>query len=243
MRLHGEDQELIDAVVGLSVRYGIVTPYTSYLVTETDADVLTSAGRDRVAAEAYAQAVEEPEATSGGAAVDKAVEQAELAQAAAPLAVAGDAAEVVRLVGNRTFLFRDGIWTDTGFDASRMRAVPVDFASEDYFALINARPELAAPFALGSQVIALAADGTAYQVTGDGAPPLEPPATYTPAATAEPGSTAIAQAPATAVPLVPAVPLPGTVQPAPRGGLCASAWLAPAAVLLAMPLALRRRRK
>jgi len=35
IRLKGPDQETIDQIVKLSIRYGIVTPYTSYLVTET----------------------------------------------------------------------------------------------------------------------------------------------------------------------------------------------------------------
>jgi Ca-activated chloride channel family protein len=34
IRLHGDDKELKDTVVELATRYGIVTPYTAYLVTE-----------------------------------------------------------------------------------------------------------------------------------------------------------------------------------------------------------------
>jgi len=34
IRLSGEQKELVDEVISLSKRYGIVTPYTSYLVTE-----------------------------------------------------------------------------------------------------------------------------------------------------------------------------------------------------------------
>jgi Ca-activated chloride channel family protein len=34
IRLEGASQEIIDQIVRLSIRYGIVTPYTSYLVTE-----------------------------------------------------------------------------------------------------------------------------------------------------------------------------------------------------------------
>ncbi|UCE61648.1 MAG: VWA domain-containing protein [Phycisphaerales bacterium] len=34
MRLHGENRELKDTIVQLATRYGIVTPYTAYLVTE-----------------------------------------------------------------------------------------------------------------------------------------------------------------------------------------------------------------
>ncbi|HEY7544788.1 MAG TPA: VWA domain-containing protein, partial [Blastocatellia bacterium] len=34
IRLNGENRELVDEVIALGTRYGIVTPYTSYLVTE-----------------------------------------------------------------------------------------------------------------------------------------------------------------------------------------------------------------
>jgi len=30
IRLHGEDPELVDSIVRLSIRYGIITPYTSF---------------------------------------------------------------------------------------------------------------------------------------------------------------------------------------------------------------------
>jgi Ca-activated chloride channel family protein len=36
IRLHGENPELVQSVVNLSIRYGIITPYTSYLIEEDD---------------------------------------------------------------------------------------------------------------------------------------------------------------------------------------------------------------
>ncbi|MER3485597.1 MAG: trypsin, partial [Chloroflexota bacterium] len=33
IRLHGENREWVQAIIDLSVRYGIITPYTSYLIT------------------------------------------------------------------------------------------------------------------------------------------------------------------------------------------------------------------
>ena len=36
IRLHGEDEELVSEVVRLSKRYGIITPYTSYLILEDE---------------------------------------------------------------------------------------------------------------------------------------------------------------------------------------------------------------
>jgi Ca-activated chloride channel family protein len=42
IRLGGEKKELVDEVIALSKRYGIVTPYTSYLVTEDTPQVATN---------------------------------------------------------------------------------------------------------------------------------------------------------------------------------------------------------
>jgi Ca-activated chloride channel homolog len=51
--LQGPDQETIDQIVRLSIRYGIVTPYTSYLVTEEMP--LGAAEQERIAGEQYSQ--------------------------------------------------------------------------------------------------------------------------------------------------------------------------------------------
>jgi hypothetical protein len=67
------------------------------------------------------------------------------------------------------------VWTDTTFDADRMEAVPVSFGSEDYFALIAARPEWGRYLALGDHVIVVL-DDTAYEIREGEAPPLDVPA-------------------------------------------------------------------
>jgi Ca-activated chloride channel family protein len=46
IRLHGEDKELKDTIVQLATKYGIVTPYTAYLVTEPGG-IATREGRGR----------------------------------------------------------------------------------------------------------------------------------------------------------------------------------------------------
>jgi Ca-activated chloride channel family protein len=227
IRLHGENKELIDQIVSLSVRYGIVTPYTSYLVTEGES-ALSAAGRDRIAADQYAQAAATQQAATGAEAVDKAVEQSEIAAAEAPAAPTGEAANAVKIVGQRTFLFSNGVWVDTAFDPSAMTATKVEFASDDYFTLLSARPELAPAFALGPRVIAFAADGVAYEVLDTAAPPLITPPTYTPA-------------PALTQPAHSATPAP-VVVPGPTGSpsVCAGAFVAP--LLVALPFILRRKK-
>ncbi|MCC6191886.1 MAG: VWA domain-containing protein [Anaerolineales bacterium] len=233
IRLHGEDQELIDSVVTLSIRFGIVTPYTSYLVTEAEFDVLTEAGREALAADEYTAAAATQAPSYGAEAVEKAAGQSALAAAEAPAPMAASAADLVRIVGSRTYLFRDEAWIDTAFDPSRQQAVPVTFASDAYFDLLAARPELAGAFALGPRVIALAADGIAYAVSADPVADPDVPPTYTPApaSTLVPASTQVAVVGAT-------VP-PANARPN-SGGLCAGTLLLPA--LVALPLALRKRR-
>jgi Ca-activated chloride channel family protein len=162
VRLNGPDQESIDQIVQLSIRYGIVTPYTSYLVTEPLP--LGFAEQERIAAKAMDDAEGDAFAPSfGQAAVEEAADQGKMAGADAPVEIVGEAAEMIRNVGSRTFVYANGIWIDTAFDPENMETVEVAFLSDDYFELVEAVPELAAAFSLGNQVIALS-DGAAYQV-------------------------------------------------------------------------------
>ncbi len=164
VRLNGLDEETVRQIVRLSIRFGIVTPYTSYLVTEPLP--LGAEQQERITAEQYNQmqlmATSAP--TSGQAAVQKAADQGTLAQAeAAPLPSSNEYGGRVRVVGSRTFVLQEGVWVDTAFDPQKMQTVKVAFLSGEYFALTRSHPDLAAAFALGSSVIALS-DGTAYQV-------------------------------------------------------------------------------
>lgn len=251
IRLHGDSPELIDEIVKLSVRYGIVTPYTSYLVTENN--ILSEDQRNKVAHDQYNQSLQAPAAPSSGAgAVQESVTQSALAGAEAPAAPPSDVANVVQTVGDRTFLLSNGVWIDTAFDTAKMKATPVTFASADYFNLLNSRPELAAPFALGPRVIAFTNDGVAYEVTDQAAPPLSALPTYTPAPTdapasantPEPGGTPVVQS---VTPVAPAAsqvvngPMLTAVPPTASragGGLCSSVFVGLG--LVALPLFLRR---
>ncbi|MHC4066668.1 MAG: VIT domain-containing protein, partial [Planctomycetota bacterium] len=48
IRLHGENKELVDAVAQLAIKYGIVTPYTAYLVNEQQQLITQRGGRPHV---------------------------------------------------------------------------------------------------------------------------------------------------------------------------------------------------
>lgn len=162
IRLQGPEQELIDQIVRLSIRYGIVTPYTSYLVTE-DAP-LGEVEQNRIAEEQFMALEAAPAApTYGRDAVEKAAGQGEMADADTITAPLAEAANTVKVVGSRTFVLSDGVWIDTGFDPDTMQALKVAFLSDDYFDLVESRSELGAAFALGLRVIAIS-DGIAYEV-------------------------------------------------------------------------------
>jgi Ca-activated chloride channel family protein len=165
VRLHGADAETIDQIVRLSIEYGIVTPYTSYLVTEPKA--LGAEAIGQIAADALETWRSQPTQASGQAAVERSAAESALGGANIAPAPSGEAAEVVRLAGGRTFRLVDGVWTDTGFDPQAMRTLDVAFLSPDYFALAAWRPDLGAALALGERVTVVV-DGTAYRIIGSG---------------------------------------------------------------------------
>lgn len=176
IRLHGENNEWIQAIVDLSVKYGIVTPYTSYLITEDE--ILTQTGREEAAAR---QAAEPTAEASGSGAVDAAEASGGMAtsEQAAPVSGGeGDDADgyggggAVQVVGHRAFLLQDGVWIETTFDPSTMTTIKVQFASDDYFKLLDLYPDLSGAFALGDRVITIA-NGIAFEVSTDAQPPID----------------------------------------------------------------------
>ncbi len=115
--------------------------------------------------------------STGAVAVDRSQEEIESGGGsdgnAAGTAPSAEYADQVAVVGSRAFVNQDGVWIETTFDPSTMTTVKVQFGSDDYFALLAAHPELAEAFALGEQVIAFA-NGTAFEVTADAQPPIDP---------------------------------------------------------------------
>ncbi len=187
IRLKGENAELVQSVVNLSIRYGIITPYTSYLIEEDD--IFTQTGRQIIVEEA-AEQFGAPAPASGREAVDRADAVGAMAEAEAPLpapmataapGLAGEGAVTspVQVVGSRTFVMRQGFWTDTTYDADAMTPQPVAFAGDAYFDLLDAAPELGPVFALGERVLVVVG-GVAYQIApeadeGDVTMPSPPP--------------------------------------------------------------------
>ncbi len=172
IRLHGESQELVEEIVDLSVRYGIITPYTSFLIEE-DADILTSRGREARARKEYEAIATAPAPDRGGgpAAVDAAEGEAELRTAETP---AEPAVEEVHHLGDKAFVLKDGIWMDTTYDPDGMETIKIGLLSDTYFAFLAAHPEWGPYFALGDHVIVVL-EGQAYEIVEGDYPPVDVP--------------------------------------------------------------------
>jgi Ca-activated chloride channel family protein len=181
IRLHGENEELVQSIVNLSIRYGIITPYTSYLIEEDD--IFSQASRETIVGEAMADFAA-PAEVSGEAAVARAEEEGELVEAEVIIAmptsspagtmVAGAASSgldhdrPVQYAGSKTFIFRDGLWIDTMHDPEAQAPVQVGFASDTYFDLLSAVPEVGQYLALGQRVLFVYEDQAYEIVEGEG---------------------------------------------------------------------------
>lgn len=174
IRLHGESSELVQSVIDLSIRYGIITPYTSFLIEEDD--ILSQTARNRAE-----EALTENEAfggiASGSVAVDAAdaVQSLRSANSAAPMVMPSSAPleegaqfepvqNPIQTVGAKTFILQGEVWTDTTYQPDTMTTQQVEFLSDAYFDLLDTIPELREYFAVGERVIVLW-DGIAYEIT------------------------------------------------------------------------------
>jgi Ca-activated chloride channel family protein len=191
IRSNGETKELRDEVVDLGTRYGIVTPYTSYLALE--GNVATRVEEFRSPAESNRgvlggvrrdaprpSAAPAPSGSGGFYRVDGADAQAAVTAKSGAVAVreskrAKDRQEAdkveketsetaVRNVKGKTFYNRDGVWTDSEFkNEAKLPETVVEFGSEAYFKLVQAHPELADYLALGESVV-IVDKGRVYRV-------------------------------------------------------------------------------
>jgi Ca-activated chloride channel family protein len=187
IRTNGEQKELRDEIVDLGTRYGIVTPYTSYLalepgavqVTESDPPAPVTGGRDtprgpvtRARPVFGAGATNAPsspprEAAARATTGELAVQQSkrDRAQQEVLRVEADPRAAAVRSIGGKTFYLRDGVWTDAEFKAAAQTPVTdITFGSDEYFALLKRERRLAEFFSLGERVIVVY-QGRVYRVT------------------------------------------------------------------------------
>ena len=190
IRRIGAEQELIDEIVDLSLRYGIVTPYTSYLVLEpgdyVPQPVTAGSGSDGGSAALAAPAAPRAAALDAEKGVAAAAAQAASAAPTGAAAVQASVArtslesattvtqnEAVRYAGGRTFQRQvkavDAagqpieLWVDTEYREG-MDVTEVPFGSDAYFALLD-EPGMAEWLSVGPLVVIVTGENAAVRVT------------------------------------------------------------------------------
>jgi Ca-activated chloride channel family protein len=174
VRTNGEQKELRDEIVDLGTRYGIVTPYTSYLALEPNAVSMVNTQNATVGGRfsglSTLSAGNAPSATAPKvrmATGADAVKQSKAARAQQEVVIVTDddtRTDAVRRVEGKTFYLINGVWTDSEFKAdSHLPETTLTFGSDAYFDLLKQNPKLGSFFSLGERVVVVF-EGRVYRV-------------------------------------------------------------------------------
>jgi Ca-activated chloride channel family protein len=158
IRLNGENTEVKDEIIGLGTRYGIVTPYTSFLVTEDMNKMAQNVPADQ--RRMYDSMARRAPKSVPGASANASGEAAVVYSQAERKMKDSDRDDgiesyltTMRAIGDKTFQLKGDEWVDTELkDGSAMQKVEVQFGSDEFFNLIAKEPKLADFFSLGKKV-------------------------------------------------------------------------------------------
>ncbi len=163
IRLESEDENLVEQVEELALRYGIVTPYTSLAWAEAEPEAGYAVGDPAVNYTLHEAADGVGFGTSGAlregagaVAESKAIDELQAG-------VGGRGSVGVRRALGRAFYLLDGVWTDSEYDEEAMQSEEIVQASDEFFELLGEHPEVAEALALGERVIVVL-DGVAYSI-------------------------------------------------------------------------------
>ncbi|MBI2837755.1 MAG: VWA domain-containing protein, partial [Acidobacteria bacterium] len=193
LRLHGEEHELIDEVTQLARRFGIITPYTSYLIVEDEAARITrneltsdratfgaapgaaSPANRQKAAEEYRSMQQKSGASSVTASSEvEALKQAQnygqIFQGKKRLDYTDKDGKVQNLasqtknVQGRAIYQAGNFWVDSKIQTlKQQQARRIQFGTTEYYALLDKEPQSAQFLALGRNV-RFAIGEVAYEV-------------------------------------------------------------------------------
>lgn len=153
IRQNGEQKELRDEIVELGTKYGIVTPYTSYLAIENNRLQTSSSPVVRKDMSGSALNRSAINAESSGADAVRLSKNSRVQQEKVTISEAEDNDLDIKRVDPKTFYLREGVWTDSVFSKeNNLTEVNLIFASDEFFRLIKEEPELAKFFSIGESV-------------------------------------------------------------------------------------------
>ena len=154
IRLEGSRDSLIREIVEISTRFGIVTPFTSF-IAEEPMQVFSRGGIDDVEKEADEAAASLAESESGVAAAQAADASSSLREGDLP---AGPASPILQVVGANSYTLVDDAWLQNGYVLGTDTEL-VLVGSSQFGDLIATQPDLAEAATLGAEVVARGPDG------------------------------------------------------------------------------------
>lgn len=181
IRFHGESDELVESVRELGKEYGIVTPYTSYLVREEEKE-LTEIHRDlqsgaaaidlmrmenlrkaresrahideeNVGSSVFFEALGAVAAPSESSVGKSAVMASRLRKKMATTDKDMNMLLTVKRVAGKTLYLRNGIWIEHELKTEAKADLTLSFLSDAYFDFAKLHPELNRILALGNQIL------------------------------------------------------------------------------------------
>ncbi|MFQ5693580.1 MAG: VWA domain-containing protein, partial [Nitrospinota bacterium] len=153
IRLSGETQELKDEVVRLAKKFGLVTPYTSFLAMEDEPRVARRRPDVFGGARSYRPAPAPPAAAlrqkvgRGAVGMSKALQEQKAALRVTDAPRAG-----LRWVAGKVFRLKNGFWVDEAYKKGT-KTVSIQFGSPAFFDLLRKDPKVAKYLALGKKVV------------------------------------------------------------------------------------------
>lgn len=181
IRFNGENPELVESIKVLGKKYGIVTPYTSYLVREQEKELAevqdnVRSGRGGIIPLRLESQRKAREKRAAFDAEDLGSPTAFRALSAAPMAAAKSVGKTavtgsrilkkfstadkemdmiitIRRIGDKTFQLKEGIWRELGTDFEQKSITQIKFLSDSYFNLSKREPEVRRILALGEKVL------------------------------------------------------------------------------------------
>ena len=191
IRFDGENQELVESIKNLGEQYGIITPYTSYLVREQERElaiIRNEARGDRPDAmalriqsmqKARELLAEEDDEGAGSKVMYEALTTQAMPAAAssgrnavmASRAMKKRAASetevnmllTVKRIADKTFNLRNGIWFESSLEGDRKPDEKIAFLSKVYFELSKKDAQIRRILALGERVV-FEWQGKVYQI-------------------------------------------------------------------------------
>jgi len=171
--LEGRNEELVDELIALSKRHGILTPYTSFLADDTGGPLEEARGR-QLTNEALDQLSSAPGGKSGvvqraaKAALQRGNAAGFAGGGARVLDLASDKEVTLRTVQNvrtKTFFQRNGIWEDSTItEKQKKEMIEVKRFSDEYFRLARDLGTDASHYLALEGTVTVVIQGQAYQL-------------------------------------------------------------------------------